>query len=336
MRRNTSSTSSLILRGFTLVELLVVIAIIGILVSMLLPAVQAAREAARRTQCLNNLKQLGVALHNHHSAQGRFPRGFTCGDGTGPCASRWGWEAPQLSYLVWLYPYLEETSNFDNMDMSTPWYDFNQWTDAMRATPVQTFFCPSDGMGGQVVSVPPPHNWNISKTNYLAFFSGNVHGDLKRADIDKRKPSRLAAFGLNRGSRIRDIVDGTSHTMLMSEYLTGFNSSPADVRGFFMTAQAGGSLLFTKTTPNSSAPDVLVGWGYNWCRAGMSRPDLNLPCAPGFSPPVTNTATARSRHPGGVHVLSADGSVRFVGDAIDIDIWRAMVTIDGGEVFELP
>ncbi len=335
MRRNKSSTRYLALRGFTLVELLVVIAIIGILVALLLPAVQSAREAARRTQCLNNLKQLGVALHNHHSAQGRFPRGFTCGDGTGVCASRYGFVDPQLSYLVWLYPFLEETSNFDNMDLSTSWYDPTLWTDAMRATPVQTLFCPSDGMGGNVVTVPPPHNWDISKSNYLAFFSGNVHGDLKRADIDK-KPSRLAAFGLNRGSRIRDIVDGTSHTMLMSEYLTGVESTPADVRGFFMTCQAGGSLLFTKTTPNSSAPDVLVGWGYNWCRTGMNRPDLNLPCAPGFSPPITNTATARSRHPGGVHVLSADGSVRFVGDTIGIDIWRAMVTIDGGEVFETP
>jgi len=244
MRRNTASMG-LTLRGFTLVELLVVIAIIAILVSLLLPAVQAAREAARRTQCVNNVKQLGLALHNHHGAHGRFPHGITCGDGTAADqCGRWGWADPQISYLNWLYPYLEETSRFESLGdfMSLP---REQWPKEGRA-PIPTLSCPSDGMGEMVVKldVSPPYDWDRPKSNYLAFFSGGVHGELHRIDNLGIGRERLAAFGFNRGARFREILDGTSHTMLMSEYLTGVQSPP-DLRGYFFTAQAGGTMLFT-------------------------------------------------------------------------------------------
>ena len=95
-------------------------------------------------------------------------------------------------------------------------------------------------------------------------------------------------------------------------------------------------MLFTQYTPNSSAPDVLVGWGYNWCRPNLNQPELNLPCVPGASPPATNTATARSRHPGGVHVLLGDGSARFTSETVDLLVWQGMATINGGEVGDLP
>ena len=91
-------------------------------------------------------------------------------------------------------------------------------------------------------------------------------------------------------------------------------------------------MLFTRLTPSTSAKDILVGWDDNWCVTGQDRPELNLPCRKGPNPPFTNTAAARSLHPGGVNVLRADGSVHFVGDIIDIKVWRHLASIQGNEV----
>ncbi len=318
--------------GFTLVELLVVIAIIGILVALLLPAVQAARESARRIHCINNEKQLGIALHNHHAARGHFPEGFITGDPDRVARDRWGWAPPQFSYMLWLYPYFEEGNEAASFDYSfaTNWQ--SDWPFEQVGKVVTLLLCPSDGMGDNpALCCPAGVGRPFSKSNYLAFFSGDVHGDLKIADIDGQLPNRLAAFGLNRSTKIRQITDGTSHTMLMAEYLTGIST---DLRGVYWTCQAGGGALFTRLTPNSSAQDILVGWDSNWCDDGHNQLEMNLPCRKGSNPPFTNTAAARSRHPGGVNVLLGDGSVHFVGDAIDVKVWRYLASIQGSEVQE--
>src|SRR5207244_3622068 len=149
-------------------------------------------------------------------------------------------------------------------------------------------------------------------TNYLAFFSGDTLGDVSN-DYYGANPSRRAAFGLNRGARLTDITDGTSNTMLMAEYLTGTTN---DARGDYSTAQGGGGILMTRVTPNSSAPDVIVGWDDNWCPAGSNLPQQNLPCAKSVSWSDIS-ATARSRHNGGVNILRGDGSVYFISQNID-------------------
>ena len=316
-------------RGFTLVELLVVIAIIGILIALLLPAVQAARESARRTQCQNNFKQLGLALHLHHDVKRTFPEGFITGERGKTAKDPYGWAPPQFPYMLWLYPFFEETATTEGFDYTfdTNWYE--TWPEEYLAKVVSIMVCPSDGMGSNpVLCCPAGKGKGYAKSNYLAFFSGNTHGDLAATDITRERKRELAAFGLNRGSSFRNIRDGTTNTMVMAEYLTGI---PEDVRGYFWTCQAGGGMLFTKLTPNSSAADVLVGWDDNWCPEGHDRPELNLPCRKGLFPPSNGTAGARSRHPGGVHVLLADASVQFVNESIDIVVWKGMATIDGGE-----
>lgn len=328
--------------GFTLVELLVVIAIIGILVGLLLPAVQAAREAARRTQCSNHLRQIGVALHNFHSARSRFPKGFlnTPTNGMPPCGFIKVLCDPQISYMVHLYPYLEEQALYDLMDFDRLWYEYpydpNQplkgWPRAAIEGIVPTFACPSDtdgprllGGGGEVR--------DLLTSNYLAFFSGQKHGDISAYEEEpipvplppvpdlSRLPLR-AVFGPDRGAKIGDIIDGSSKTMVFSEHLTGFTS-----RGMFWTALAGRAMLFTRDTPNSANPDVLDP------AACQHAPELNRPCIPSSDPAWRDTtAAARSQHPGGVFVLMADGSTHFVSDDINLRIWQGMTTMYGEEV----
>ena len=321
-------------RAFTLVELLVVIAIIGILIAMLLPAVQSAREGARRTTCTNNLKQLGLAHHTYHAAEEQFPVGFVNDN----CAinSYCPYNYPQTSYMLRLFPYFERNAQFDGMDFSVAWWEWGNWSAEVTGAAMETLICPSD-IGLKIIpanSIPTTGETNtpLAKSNYLAFFNGFQLRDIG----NERDPRTQAAFGSNRGASIGKISDGTSTTMLMAEYLRGISSSPGffgDNRGFFWTFQAGGSALFTRTTPNSSAPDVLVS-DRNWCERNMNVPEQNLPCVKSSGDWSDTTATSRSRHFRGVHVLMADGHVRFVSDDINLGLWRALATIGGGEIVE--
>ena len=324
-------------RGFTLVELLVVIAIIGILVALLLPAVQAAREAARRTQCAANMKQLGLAHHNYHSSAGQLPPGFISNRQT-PCGGP-GYDGycafndPELPYMAHLFPYLGAQVLYDLIDFNVSWKR-HTWGDAASGTVIETIICPSDGNGLMILpkhSLPSFPNPQISKGNYLALFNGSRLADI----ANERRPSTQAAFGINRGARFAEILDGTSKTMLMAEYLRGTPGSD-DARGMFWTFQAGGGCLFTRYTPNSSSLDILVS-DENWCssRRGHHRPEMNLPCRKSTSPGWGDTtAASRSLHPGGVNILLADGGVRFIHENIDVKTWRWLATIAGEETID--
>ena len=359
------------LPGFTLVELLVVIAIIGILIALLLPAVQAAREAARRIQCSNNLKQFGVALHNYHSVHKQFPPGFVTNGGLFHPP---GW----LYFIVQLFPYLEEQQLAEifaialNDPGTLPKPSNNNSGDkwaavlgpTLRAPGISGLLCPSDGFGGSHVdldslSVPDStyHDYqntpDLLKSNYLGVFSGAKMWDTsywaykiangRGSSYPQFTPSPeviyyrhgglggvQAVFDINRGAKIREITDGTSHTLIMVEYLTG---TTMDLRGWFWTSQAGSSVIYAWSTPNSSSPDMLCGQ----CRQGTNIPEMNLPCIDeGRGDPKNRTATSRSRHPGGVNVLLCDGSVHFISESIDVLVWRGMGTINSGEAIQGP
>lgn len=327
-------------RGFTLVELLVVIAIIGILVALLLPAVQAAREAARRMQCGNNLKQIGLGLHNYHDVHKRFPVGAR-GDG-----GRFG--NPEWPYLLhYLLPYVEEPSIWEilrPLEKTTvrPWYSSaaTVWpVPLLNDKHVSTYLCPSDGMGGVAktmadgAAVNDPTILRLFITNYLGVFSGVNDGenllDAKRDPLFDA--SHRAVFTLNRGARLKDIIDGTSKTLAVTEYLTG---KPSDKRGVMYTHRAGCQFLYVANTPNSSADDNILDY-VNFCAGGLqSYPELNMPCVAGAQD--SNSVCARSFHPGGVNGVLCDGSVHFFSEEVDGTLWRNLGWIRDGAPQSLP
>ena len=316
-------------RGFTLVELLVVIAIIGVLVALLLPAVQAAREAARRMHCSHNLKQLGVALHNYENAHKVFPPGSIHNSPGSP------FNDPQwISYLHSMLPFVEESALYD-LTIQAPYPWLGAWPQGAIGAHVPGYLCPSDGMGGptfwfdspNLVGYTVPYN-EFYRSNYLGFFSGLNDGYqwVHSNDVGPTKEQHL--FRLNKGRKMSEIRDGTSKTMAMSEYLTG--TDKYNGRGAPFTSRAGAQHLYPTLTPNSSAPDILWGDTPEVCENGAGHPSLNMPCRSEYV--SYNYASPRSRHPGGVHVLICDGSVQFLSDEVNLtSVWRPLATIAGEE-----
>jgi prepilin-type N-terminal cleavage/methylation domain-containing protein/prepilin-type processing-associated H-X9-DG protein len=310
--------SRLPLHGFTLVELLVVITIIGILISLLLPAVQAAREAARRMQCSNNLKQLGLALASYESARGCYPPGAIWRD-----PGLYGGYAPRTNFHVHLFPYVELSNVYARINWSASgnlWYGNNM---EVTSIALPHLLCPSDGLGGAFWAEPTQ---KFARNNYFAVFSGLEMGDAFTTEAAKR-----AMFGPNMVTMASNIYDGLSNTMAMTEGLTGL----VDARGFAWSDEPCGSIVQTGAgqtanilTPNTPLPDICTA-NPVWC----ADPNIpNRPCSATGTTDHTNLAgAARSMHPGGVMVLMVDGSVHFVANAVDPSAWRALGTIAGGE-----
>ncbi len=331
--------------AFTLkvAELLVVIAIIGILIALLLPAVQAAREAARRSQCSNNLKQIGVALHNYNDVHKTLPLG-ALGDASV------GW-APEWPYLLYyLLPFIEQQPMYDSLALIQPtgvrpWYSNanSVWPAPIRNQSIVTYLCPSDGMGGPTKGVTPatggvssntgdPAMIELFMTNYLGIFSGLNDGENASDGTAGFNPQHRAVFGFNRGARLREIQDGTSKTIALAEYLTGVVS---DIRGYSYTHRAGCQFLYVTGTPNTYQPDNLLDY-VTFCQNYVGNfPNLNLPCVPGDTP--SNFASSRSRHPDGIQAVLCDGSVQFYVDEIDPTYWQSLGFIaDGGPLTAAP
>ncbi|TWT39361.1 DUF1559 domain-containing protein [Blastopirellula retiformator] len=315
--------------AFTLVELLVVIAIIGVLIALLLPAVQQAREAARRMSCTNNLKQLGLALHNYHDTHGSFPPG-----GLG---YPFVWSPQSL-----LLPYVDQGNLGDLLHYEVPpmnafagSYDATLVgeNDTAAQTRLSLLLCPSDRD-----EVPGSVYGGIS---YPMSLGSGVNNISDASDDGANANSDGVIFSLSK-TGFRDVTDGTSNTVVFSEHLLGDGNDSApsnnDYRHRVIQLDTN-----TQTTESACTPSSAPAWsgqrGAKWVNGHLADALYNHWYGPNSSSPDCHNGyhnfaitSARSQHPGGVQAARVDGSVRFVGETVDIVIWRALATRGGGEV----
>ncbi len=304
--------------GFTLIELLVVIAIIGVLIALLLPAVQAAREAARRAQCVNNLKQIGLACHNYHDQVGALPGAYLV------------YNVTSFSALSMMLPQLEQRPLYDALNFSLAYSDPSNNTVLM--TDVNTFICPSD--------LANPIRNRGAQTGYMADMgSWIVWQQASGPNAGLRKPD--GAFYGNSATRFSDVSDGLSNTGMFSERVmadgnNGIVSRESDV--FFSPAAP---TTIDGAVADCNAVDITnlgsqfpLFMGAPWVNGQHVfqhvMPPNTRSC--GFFTALRAVMPPSSRHSGGVNLLMGDGSVRFVKNSVNVATWRALGTISGGEV----
>ncbi|MCA9127135.1 MAG: DUF1559 domain-containing protein [Planctomycetales bacterium] len=305
MAKHVLSHGALRKRGFTLVELLVVIAIIGILVGLLLPAVQAAREAARRMQCGNNLKQIGLALHNYESSYKRLP----------PAWVDWnGWWAPPLHAAhanVAILPFMEQENLSNLYDPRVSWDHANNAVMADKMP--STYVCPSTPGGGEIEA---DSGFQTSDYNYIRSDTGWITDPV---------PGK-AMFEQNEFRRLGDVTDGLTNTMMVYEsagrtksWVLGQQTAPPAwfIREYrAWTGNFNSQWLYTASftlDPSGGEPTV------NWF---VGSQIIN----------THNWGAAYAFHTGGMNSALGDGSVHFISENIDIDTLSALSSINGGEV----
>jgi len=323
--------------AFTLIELLVVIAIIGVLVALLLPAVQAAREAARRAQCINNLKQIGLALHNYHGAIGSFPVGFLSPTGTVPATTsplQYRWSA-----LAQMTPFLEQANLFQafNFDFpiaykpsgaGSPFWPFYPANTTAMGIRVGLFLCPSDG------AAPPAPD--TGPTNY-AFCSGDGSNGGEATNAN-------GVFILGASQSVAAILDGTSQTVAVSEQWLGITGPYSLPAGSPPPAPLPRTFARVSVAPLTDAgcASAINGWLLNkgacwwdgnylnalynhYLTPNSARNDCITYHNPGWK-------TARSLHSGGVNVLFCDGHAQFVSNSLNPAVWQGLATRAGSEI----
>ena len=305
-------------RAFTLIELLVVIAIIAVLIALLLPAVQAAREAGRRIQCTNNLKQIGLAIHNYHDSRGALP------------GAELPYNGASFSALSHMLAGMEQSTLYNALNFSLP--NADPANNTVLVTRVNTFICPSD-----IADTHPEYG---GQTNYMADMGSWIVWQSAAGPNAALAPPNGVFYG-NSATRFADITDGLSNTAVFSERITadftnGIISPIADV--FFSPAQPttlDAAVLACQaidiTNPASQFP-LFMGapWvnGQHVCLHVMGPNTRSC----GFFTALRASMPPSSRHPGGVNVAMGDGSVRFVKDSVNLASWRALGTRAGGEI----
>jgi prepilin-type N-terminal cleavage/methylation domain-containing protein len=347
-----STTRSSKSTAFTLIELLVAIAIIAVLIALLLPAIQRAREAARRTQCRNNLKQLGLALQNYGDTFGSYPPSVVIADIGGGTLSFGGW-----SVNARLLPFLEQSGGYNAVN-----FDFTYEHPSNRTVAqmnVELFLCPSDPetapyLHSFALAGVTSYGWNMGDW----YVWGGVNPTGLRYSVRPQSP-----FYVNSSVKERDVIDGLSNTMIAGE---------VKARQRYFRDCAGLNARFTPSSfpgagddPYSVAPEYAAGAGCNatlrdsghteWVDGQVHQTGMTTAWTPnkfiqsqlparfdiditgireGNLGPTFSAVTSRSYHTGGVHILLGDGSVRFVTDSIHGVAWRAVGTIAGGETVD--
>ncbi len=340
--------------GFTLVELLVVIAIIGILVALLLPAIQAAREAARRTHCTNNLRQLGIAGINYESAKKALPMGRT--RGTTPDDET----IPQWGHLALVLPFIEATTSYDMID-------FNDTKVPLRLSPVrlhriESFLCPTekDDQMNNATCTDADQRWlGAGRTNYRGN-GGSGTGEAILVDTPGPGPAKdyreknNGLFLTNQAIRLKQIIDGTSHTAMYSEVMLGDGdrntvSVPGDffrIPGTKQTPEQVFNRCQTLNASSATGTNQFPCAGRNWVHGDYATsrythimPPNGKSCSQAsgtFNAISVNedgaAVTASSLHPGGVNVVFADASTHFFSDDVDPLIWQAVGSRNGQEI----
>jgi prepilin-type N-terminal cleavage/methylation domain-containing protein len=325
-------------QGFTLVELLVVIAIIGVLVALLLPAVQAAREAARRMQCSNNAKQIGLALHNHHDTYGRFPPGgakdqppFGISTNTG---DEWG-----SSWMVYLLPFIEQGNLYNNWQFNQQSGVFNGNNITLRTNlTIPGFVCPTSPLPKQAKSQTTTRAFN-----YVAI-AGAAPGLITNYNEQRAQttPYGIVSGGgvlfPNSQTTFGDIRDGSSNTLVVSEhsdYMRLQDGTQADWRG----SQPWGWAIGVKhgdVPPNYFTGGDNRSFNMTTIRYGVNKKtgwsNGNGDCAgSGVCLDYGQNIPLNSAHSGGVQILLGDGSVRFINDNINLEVLAVLGTRDDGK-----
>ncbi len=289
-------------RGFTLVELLVVIAIIGVLVALLLPAVQAAREAARRMKCQNNLKQFGLALHNYHDTCGRMPAGYYRAWPTSLGATfgtpGWGWGTMIL-------PRLEQQGLYDQLNVNTLQLNGNPVTKLPAQTPLPMFRCPSDT--GKKTNA---NRFDYGTSNYVAVYGALYdQATINGLTVGSIPDTYTGMFGPNSGVRMAEISDGTSNTVMIAEMCYGpngvyDNGTPPAKRVY------NGAIWVGVPVENGSGSNVSTTLSLCGFSAGSNVKFRKI-----NTPDSSNSIS--SAHAGGAQFSIADGSVRFINQNAD-------------------
>jgi len=346
-------------RAFTLIELLVVIAIIGVLIALLLPAVQSAREAARRAQCSNNLKQIGLALHNYESANGSFPwtQGVvstwypTVNNGQLPWNGGNGQEYANFGALALMLPFMEQQPVYSSLNFSfgANWYTLPGSDDPVQFTGITavigSFLCPSDANG-------------VGRNNYHASNGTNFDWWSRPAGAGALTRPQPGGTGI---AKIASISDGTSNTIAFAERLRGdgdnssksggevYNAVPVPPFPYFVLSNpVDYQILVSQAIPQCDSfamTNPTSTWdysGYYWAAGDYNQSVFNFALPPNSThsdcSPWGGVATGygyftpRSNHPGGVNVCFADGSVKFIKSTIAQLTWLGLGTRAGREV----